>query len=142
MEMENMSGDRDNGDTVRKNARSKVGSIQYSILFDLLMSKYLWLKHQLYLQVLVLIQKKHNVEQQAEVEKMHHVFFHLSTRVRAILNAYGKRMSHSPGAPRRLQTLVFMLENKVNGVIAMSIAQCQLDQVRLWLHQSYIFIYW
>ena len=30
-----MSGDRDNGDTVRKNARSKVGSIQYRILFDL-----------------------------------------------------------------------------------------------------------
>merc|ERR1712141_994389 len=61
-------------------------------------------------------------------EKMHHVFFHLSTRVRAILNAYGKRMSHSPGAPQRLQNLVFMLENKVNGVIAMSIAQCQQDQ--------------
>ena len=125
--MENMSGDRDNGDTVRKNARSKVGSIQYSILFS---STLLHLVPIIF-SYSILIQKKHNVEQLAEVEKMRHVFFHLSTRVRAILNAYGKRMSHSPGAPRRLQNLVFMLENKVNGVIAMSIAQCQQDQVRL-----------
>ena len=88
-----------------------------------------------------MIQKKPNVEQLAEVEKMRHVFFHLSTRVKAILNAYGKRMSHSPGALRRLQNLVFMLENKINGVIAMSIAQCQQDQVWLWLDQTYIFIY-
>ena len=34
MEMENMSEGRDNGDTVRKNARYKVGSIQYRISFN------------------------------------------------------------------------------------------------------------
>merc|ERR1711997_820562 len=94
MGMENMSEGKDNGDTVRKNARSK----------------------------------KHNVEQLAEVVKMRRVFFHSSTRVKATLNACGKRTSHSPGAPRRLQNLVFMLENKVNGDIAMSIAQCQQEQ--------------
>ena len=121
-----MSEGRDNGDTVRKNARSKVGSIQYRILFTTLLDL-----APIIFSCFILIQKKHNVEQLAEVEKMRHVFFHSSTRVKAILNAYGKRMSHSPGAPRRLQNLVFMLENKVNGVIAMSIVQCQQDQVRL-----------
>ena len=43
--MENMSEGRNNGDTVRKNARYKVGSIQYRISFNIydLKTNYIWL---------------------------------------------------------------------------------------------------